>query len=183
MEKKIKLSLNVVKQLRKEILQSGHAHSMPENGDKKSLANCFYQVDAELTIYLPCLSGKEKVNLSPLPKTVLFLFLIHPEGIILRSFSNYKDELTAIYHSLIQMEKSVKTEWKSEKVIDNLACITSNRFYENSSIIKRYLIQVVGEESAIPFYITKQANGIHSIQAKLEAKEIEMLKTRFGIFP
>lgn len=183
MEKKIKLSLNVVKQLRKEILQSSHALNLPENGDKKSLANCFYQVDAELTIYLPCLSGKEKVDLSPLPKTMLLFFLIHPEGIILRSFSNYRDELTAIYHSLIRLEKLEKTERECRKVVDNLTCIASNRFYENSSIIKRYLIQVVGEESAIPFSITKQANGIHCIQAKLEAKEIEMLKTRFGIFP
>lgn len=174
MEKKIKLSLNVVKQLRKEILQSDHALNLPENGDKKSLANYFYQVDAELTIYLPCLSGKEKVDLSPLPKTVLLFFLIHPKGIILRSFSNYRDELTAIYRSLIQIEKSEKPEGKSKKVIDKLASIAPNRFYENSSIIRRYLIQVVGEEAAIPFYITKHANGTHCIQARLKEKEIRM---------
>lgn len=171
MEKKIKLSLNVVKQLRKEILQSDHALNLTENGDKKSLANYFYQVDAELTIYLSCLSGKEKVDLSPLPKTVLLFFLIHPKEIILRIFSNYRDELTAIYRSLIQIEKP---EGESRKVIDKLASTVPNRFYENSSIIRRYLIQVVGEEAAIPFYITKHANGTHCIQARLKEKDIRM---------
>lgn len=171
MEKKIKLSLNVVKQLRKEILQSDHALNLTENGDKKSLANYFYQVDAELTIYLSCLSGKEKVDLSPLPKTVLLFFLIHPKEITLRIFSNYRDELTAIYRSLIQIEKP---EGESRKVIDKLASTVPNRFYENSSIIRRYLIQVVGEEAAIPFYITKHANGTHGIQARLKEKDIRM---------
>ncbi|HOZ14247.1 MAG TPA: hypothetical protein PK784_05625 [Tenuifilaceae bacterium] len=56
-------------------------------------------IDSEYQIYLPDYNNI-RIELTPLQKTVYFLFLNHPEGIFCSDFHDYHDEILKIYTEL-----------------------------------------------------------------------------------
>lgn len=92
----------------------------------------------------------KEVKMSPLPKALYFLFLRHPEGIMLKDMRDYRDELTEIYQNISFRENMDNIR----KSIDNLTNPFDNSVNEKCSRIREAFIKVVAEEIAENYFIT-----------------------------
>lgn len=62
--------------------------------------------------------GLEELKLRPMAKTVLLLFLRHPEGIPLKCIVDYREELTAIYRKVSRSLEPAAIERSIERILD-----------------------------------------------------------------
>lgn len=155
MDKKVGLSADIVKQLCREMT----VQCDETLGEAQPVEGSFFYIDANKCFYLPCFSHPVPVFFSNLEKTVLFLFLLHPEGIRLVQLTEYREELYLLYSAFPARHK------RGNQVVDNLIQTTSNRFYEVISSIRRKVTRIVGKEVAADFCIRKYADELYRLTA------------------
>lgn len=90
-----------------------------------------------------------KIEMTPLPKAVYFLFLRHPEGIPFKQLSDYKKELTAIYNKV--SNRSIVEAM--EKSIDDVVDPTSNSINEKCARIREAFISCFDERLANRYFV------------------------------
>lgn len=103
-------------------------------------------------IYLPGFSNIE-ICLRPLEKILYFLFLQHPEGIMLSFLCNYRDELNRMYDQI-----TIGNHDEMKGRINQLVNVTDNSASEKISSIKREFTKKTGDSFA-QHYIIKGGNG------------------------
>ncbi len=155
MKRKVNLSRSVVELICNEIIKGENS----EIAIKLTVNEGCYYVNQQNELFLPCLPQRVYMPFTALEKTLLFFFSFHPEGILIKELPQYKEELENIYFGL-----SVKTS-RSNKVIDNLIHIKSNRFYEVNSSIRHKVAKWVGLNVANLYCIEKNENNFHQLKA------------------
>jgi hypothetical protein len=105
-------------------------------------------------IYLPGFSNLE-ICLRPLEKILYFLFLKHPEGIMLSFLCNYRDELNKMYEEI-----TLGNHNEMRGRINQLVDVTDNSASEKISLIKKEFTKKTGDTFA-QHYIIKGGNGEH----------------------
>ncbi|MFN0048245.1 MAG: hypothetical protein ACKVOU_03865 [Cytophagales bacterium] len=109
------------------------------------------QVTQNFDIMLPDFNNL-KIHLTPLPKALFFLFLRHPEGILLKELAKYRTELLEIYKLL-----SNKEEWSQmQQSIKEMTNPTNNSINEKCSRIKEAFVKHFDEKIAEHYFITGQ---------------------------
>ncbi len=110
-------------------------------------------IDPAFNISLP--DYNTSIKLTPLQKTVYFLFLNHPEGIMFCDLPDYKDEMLKIYSAV-----GSNYMWgKSEKKIDLLAYPFSNSMSEKISKIRSAFLAVHAKNIVKPYLISGERGG------------------------
>jgi hypothetical protein len=90
-----------------------------------------------------------KIEMTPLPKAVYFLFLRHPEGIPFKQLGDYKKELTAIYNKV--SNRSIVEAM--EKSIDDVVDPMSNSINEKCARIREAFISCFDERLANRYFV------------------------------
>lgn len=93
-----------------------------------------------------------EVRMTPLPKAVFFLFLRHPEGILLKQLPEYRKELLTIYQQLAYKE----TVEEVQRSINELVNPRSNSINEKCSRIKEAFIKLIDSPIAEHYFVTGQ---------------------------
>lgn len=105
-------------------------------------------IDLRNRIFLPDYNNME-IKLSPIQKTVYFLFLRHPEGIYFKDLTDYKNELYGIYSSI-----SGRTDPDAMfQSIDRLTDPYDNSINEKCARIRMAFVSRFNEELARWYYI------------------------------
>ncbi|MBR2016727.1 MAG: hypothetical protein IKA00_05430 [Prevotella sp.] len=96
--------------------------------------------------------GKEQltIEMEPLVKAVYLLFLLHPEGIILKCLPDYKKELTTLY---LQLRPTGLTE-RVRKSISDITDPTHNSINEKCARIRKAFSVVLPKGIAKHYYIS-----------------------------
>lgn len=89
--------------------------------------------------------GEEELRLRPMAKTILLLFLRHPEGIVLKRISDYREELTAIY---LRLTKTTDPD-VADRRICRLLDVFSNELNVNISRVNAALSALVGPDCRV----------------------------------
>jgi hypothetical protein len=105
-------------------------------------------IDIQFRIWLPDFNNTE-ISLTPLPKTLYFFLLTHPEGIRFKELPPYRKELLTIYSkignrlNLDQMKKSINdlTDMRSNSIHEKCSRIRES-FYSKliPSVADHYII-------------------------------------------
>ena len=74
-------------------------------------------ITSDFKIFLPDYNNIE-IKLTPLQKSVFFLFLNHPEGIVFKELCNYREELLNIYKQLTSRVIDEKTQESIDALVD-----------------------------------------------------------------
>jgi hypothetical protein len=62
--------------------------------------------------------GPQELKVRPMAKTVLLLFLRHPEGIPLKDIVDYREELAALYRRVSRCSEPVEIEKRVLRILD-----------------------------------------------------------------
>ena len=103
--------------------------------------------------------GNMEIKMSPLPKTVYLFYLRHPEGIVLKYFSDHRQELEQIYSKIAN--SSNPEEIRSS--INNLVNPIHNSIHEKFSRVKEAFAKVMDLSIAGPYLISGPRGGIKKI--------------------
>ncbi|MDL2223587.1 hypothetical protein LJB98_05775 [Bacteroidales bacterium OttesenSCG-928-M11] len=108
-------------------------------------------ISEDFRIFLPDYNNLE-IEMRPLPKTVFFFFLRHPEGILFKELSKawYKEELHSIYKQLSPREDHEAMK----KSIDDICNPADNSIHEKCSRIKEAFLRHISDDIAREYYIT-----------------------------
>lgn len=93
------------------------------------------RITRNLRIYI----GPRELKIRPMAKTVLLLFLRHPEGIVLKRIGDYKAELTADYRRLMRWDEPTQAETRLQRLLD----VFSNELNVNISRVNAALGSLV----------------------------------------
>lgn len=74
-------------------------------------------ITEDFHIFLPDYNNIE-IKMSPLPKAIFFLFLIHPEGILFKNLVDYREEVLDIYKQFTSREDYEKVLESIDKLVD-----------------------------------------------------------------
>ena len=100
-------------------------------------------------IFLPDYNNME-IKMTPMTKSVYFLFLRHPEGIAFKDLPDYRNELRDIYHSVSCYDDKERMELSINDVTDP----TKNTINENASRIRKAFVSQFDNSLAENYYIT-----------------------------
>lgn len=101
--------------------------------------------------------GKEELRLRPMAKTVLLLFLRHPEGIPLKRIADYREELSAYYRKLSRSLEPGAINRSIDRILD---CF-SNDLNVNISRVNAAVRTLVQDASAY------QIGGAHGASKRI----------------
>ncbi len=79
--------------------------------------------------------GEKELKIRPMSKAVLLLFLLHPEGIRLKSIGDYSEELNRLYSAVTRSDDPVRIRTRVARVLD----IFSNELNVNLSRVNAAL--------------------------------------------
>ena len=105
--------------------------------------SCRLCVDDEFNIYLP-VNGNVVVVMEPLPKALYLLFLRHPEGILLKNISSYREELELIYRKV----SGRRNPTMIHRLLDEVTNPANNMLHKNLSIIRSVFLKSLPVEVA-----------------------------------
>lgn len=94
--------------------------------------------------------GNLVVEMPRLPKALFYFFLQHPEGVMLNSLADYKDELLAIYKRVSNKSNQSEIEKNIERLVDPF----DNSVNVNCSRIKNAFVKLIDDQLAQNYYIT-----------------------------
>lgn len=117
----------------------------------------------------------KEVQMKPLPKTVYFLFLCHPEGIRFKELANYREELQHIYLRITHRT----SDEKISKSLDDLCNPTNNSINEKCARIREAFLSVIDDDIARHYYITGARGEAKGIRLSQELRIID--EAKFGI--
>ena len=106
-----------------------------------------------LRIYI----GGVELKARPMTKSVLLLFLRHPEGIRLKCIGDYKDELAAFYRRLSRSGDPAVIERSIERMLD----IFSNNVNVNIARVNAAVEALVSDP--LPYRISGEKGGVKSV--------------------
>lgn len=106
-------------------------------------------VTKDYRLFLPDYNNKEIV-MGPLPKAVFLLFLRHPEGIMFKRMSEWKNELLGLYCRCAGRVVDEEMRHSVEKLTDPL----SNSLNEKCSRIREAFLREMDDTIACNYYIT-----------------------------
>ncbi len=109
-------------------------------------------ITEDFKIILSDYNNKE-IKLTPIAKALFFLFIRHPEGIMLKELSDYKEELKGIYHLISKRENPEKME----TTINDITNPFNNSINEKCSRIKEAFLKEISDNLASHYYITGKA--------------------------
>lgn len=92
---------------------------------------------------------KKEVKMTLLPKMVLILFLRHPEGILFKDLSSYRDEMLKIYNALSPENDPIQVE----QSVQRLTTPTDNSINEKCARIREAFLKVVDDSIAANYYV------------------------------
>ena len=125
-------------------------------------------IDLRNRIFLPDYNNME-IKLSPIQKTVYFLFLRHPEGIYFKDLTDYKNELYGIYSSI-----SGRTDPDAMfQSIDRLTDPYDNSINEKCARIRMAFVSRFNEELARWYYIDGRKGEKKRIRLPRELVTVE----------
>lgn len=96
-----------------------------------------------------------EVKMEPLIKAVYLLFLKHPEGIVFKELTDYREELLGIYKELKPMGLSKRTIQSIEDVTNPLL----NSINEKCARIRRAFMKEFDESLAKNYFMTGERGG------------------------
>ena len=114
--------------------------------------------DSKYNITLP-LYPQITIKLEPVPKSLFILFLLHPEGIVLKDIQNYEEELMNIYFAV----SGRKNPTMLKRVCKSLTDPTGNPLQKNISVIRKSFTSKLNHSIAgnyIPAHNRKAAHHI-----------------------
>ncbi|BBE17858.1 hypothetical protein AQPE_2017 [Aquipluma nitroreducens] len=94
--------------------------------------------------------GNMIVEMPRLPKALYYFFLKHPEGVMLNSLSDYKEELRTIYERISNKSDKEEIARNIERLVDPL----DNSVNVNCSRIKNAFVKLIDDRLARSYYIT-----------------------------
>ena len=110
-------------------------------------------IDEIYNIILPT-HGNIVIKMEPLPKSLYILLLRHPEGIILKNISNYRNELEFIYRCV----SARKNTTVIKRLITQITAPHNNMLHKNISFIRAAFTTVLGYATA-QNYIPTHCHG------------------------
>ena len=147
-----------IRSLVTELHSRGLDYSAIENRIHEHLDSPRLVVEGRGRIYFP--DFKVKVYLNPIERTLYYLFLNHPEGIISDDLVVHWKELCQIYSRESTFSDS---EFREDK-IESLCSESKTVFYATVSRIKRKFYEAVGNLNAEPFIIKKEKGGRYKVE-------------------
>ena len=115
-------------------------------------------ITKDYRILLPDYNDIE-VKMEPLIKAVYFLFLKHPDGIVFKELSDYREELLNIYKNLKPMGLSSRTIQSIEDVTNPLL----NSINEKCARIRAAFVNKFDEHLAKNYYVTGERGEVKKI--------------------
>ncbi len=115
-------------------------------------------VTKDYRILLPDYNDIE-VKMEPLVKAVYFLFLKHPEGIVFKGLTDYREELLGIYKTLKPMGLSKRTIQSIEDVTNPLL----NSINEKCARIRSTFVKEFDEGLAKNYFVTGERGEVKKI--------------------
>ena len=104
------------------------------------------RITRTLRIYI----GEQELKLRPMAKSVLLLFLYHPEGIALKSIADHREELSRIYRRVCRSDSPEAIEQRMHKMLDYF----NNELNVNIARVNRAISPLVDDNNA--YYIEGQ---------------------------
>lgn len=102
---------------------------------------------------------RKEIEMQPVHKAVYLLFLAHPEGIVFKHLSDYREELLRYYKATARYMEIEKIEESVDRLINPL----DNAINEKCSRIKKIFSELMDEYSASYYIISshtrKQVTG------------------------
>ena len=111
------------------------------------------RITSSLRIFI----GNKELKVRPMAKTVLLLFLKHPEGIPLKHISDYQEELTFYYRRVSRSSTREEIDRRVVKMMD----LFNNELNVNIARVNRAVANLVDEASS--YLITGDAGYPKSI--------------------
>ena len=105
-------------------------------------------ITADYKILLP--DYDKEIKMTPLPKTIFFFYLRHPEGLAFKELVDYRNELLEIYRDLTHFDDNSKIEESINNIVDS----TKNSINEKCSRIREAFISEFDENIANNYIIT-----------------------------
>ena len=104
--------------------------------------------------------GPDELKIRPMAKTVLLLFLRHPEGILLKHISDYRAEMTADYRRCMRSLNPDDVDRRIQRLMD----IFSNELNVNISRVNAALATLVAPEKEQLYRVSGRAGTPKSIR-------------------
>jgi hypothetical protein len=104
--------------------------------------------------------GPDELKIRPMAKTVLLLFLRHPEGILLKHISDYRAEMTADYRRCMRSLNPDDVDRRIQRLLD----IFSNELNVNISRVNAALSALVAPEKEQLYRVSGRAGTPKSIR-------------------
>ena len=106
-----------------------------------------------ITSTLRIFIGTEELKIRPMAKTVLLLFLRHPEGILLKHISDYRAEMKGYYSRCMRSHDPEDADRRIRKLLD----IFSNELNVNISRVNAALSALVSPEETQLYRVSGKA--------------------------
>lgn len=119
-------------------------------------ASSVYEVRISRTLRI-FIGGKE-LKLRPMAKTVLLLFLHHPEGIVLKNIADYQEELAALYRRVTRSSEPAEIERRILRITD----LFNNDLNVNIARVNRAMARLV--DTADAYRIDGSAGQLKSLR-------------------
>ena len=97
---------------------------------------------------------RKEVHMEPLVKSVYLLFLMHPEGIIFKDLTDYREELAQIYNK-------VRPWGLTDRALQSIEDVTNpmlNSINEKCARIRKVFVNML-DSSVVEHYIIKGTRG------------------------
>ncbi|MBP3203119.1 MAG: hypothetical protein J6M31_05885 [Bacteroidales bacterium] len=104
----------------------------------------------ELRIFI----GRKELKIRPMAKTVLLLFIKHPEGIVLKEIGRYKPEMLRYYRRVMRSLEPELAEQRVQRILD----IFNNDLNVNIARVNAAISALV-KENARSFYQIQGSGG------------------------
>lgn len=130
-----------------ETLNCVHALHEETNGYNDAASPTLLYIDDMYNIVLPT-HGNAVIKMEPLPKSLYILLLRHPEGIILKNISNYRNELEFIYRRVSARNNNTVVK----RLITQITLPHNNMLHKNISLIRTAFIKTLGREAAHNYF-------------------------------
>lgn len=87
--------------------------------------------------------GNNELKIRPMAKTILLLFLKHPEGIALKQIASYESELAMLYRRVSRSSNPSEIEYRVQRILD----LFNNDLNVNIARVNRAIAQLVDNAS------------------------------------
>ncbi len=101
------------------------------------------RISRELRIFI----GHKELKIRPMAKTILLLFLRHPEGIVLKEIGLYKKEMLGLYRRVMRSLEPEVAEHRVQRILD----IFNNDLNVNISRVNAAFAAMIKDERRL-FY-------------------------------